>query len=617
MNRSLFLIASCALAFSASGAVLPFTYGLIDGRHYAKGTGNPEKYDVCIRIDNAAFVGSKITSISVPIPAKGGSVSPECSAWVISELPGEGEALSPLSMAEAKIVDNVLTATFESPVTVGDSPLYVGYTVDVTDCDAGTAAYPIACVAGRIEGGLYYRSENYTPKWHDSGNAKSNACVSEMTVTLEGDFPANSCVLTLTNAEPYSTPGGEAVVRGLLTNYGSAAVNNIEVAYLPEGEKESVPVAVELETPLEPLYGASQPISFKIPGGKELGESGVRFTLAKVNGAETVDAQPVSAMLKTVPFIPKHRPIVEEYTGLWCTWCPSGYVALEQGKYYYGDDFVALSYHNGDEMAMRSSLFPSRVTGYPSIFIDRGSRIDIFTTMKEWETAAALLAPGSIEVKAEWADDNNEEIVVTSTTRFIENHIGANFAVSYALVADGLSNPSWAQGNEYFGDEGIGMVGPYWDTFTKGDRQVYGLTFNDIVVNYNDPRGIVGSIPSDIEAERAYTHSSRININDAISAKTGNLIWQNKDKLRVVAVLCNPETRVAYNAISSDYASTFGKWDSVRGIDAESDSPVVSKRYYDMQGRELMASPTGVPYVVISLHEDGTLSTEKRFDSNR
>ena len=41
-----------------------------------------------------------------------------------------------------------------------------------------------------------------------------------------------------------------------------------------------------------------------------------------------------------------------EYTGLWCGYCPAGYVAIEELTEELGKDFVVLSYHNGgDEMS--------------------------------------------------------------------------------------------------------------------------------------------------------------------------------------------------------------------------------------------------------------------------
>ena len=51
----------------------------------------------------------------------------------------------------------------------------------------------------------------------------------------------------------------------------------------------------------------------------------------KVNG---VDNEEEAVAEATTPVfvlntLPRHRSLLEEYTGLWCGWCPRGFVALE------------------------------------------------------------------------------------------------------------------------------------------------------------------------------------------------------------------------------------------------------------------------------------------------
>ena len=47
-----------------------------------------------------------------------------------------------------------------------------------------------------------------------------------------------------------------------------------------------------------------------------------------------------------------------------------------------------------------------------------------------------------MEVAVEWTDESHSAVKATATTRFIESHSGADYRLSYLLVADGLSDPS-------------------------------------------------------------------------------------------------------------------------------------------------------------------------------
>ena len=127
--------------------------------------------------------------------------------------------------------------------------------------------------------------------------------------------------------------------------------------------------------------------------------------------------------LKVYPFIPANRPLVEEYTGLWCGWCPLGYVALETMKERRGDLFVAAAYHNGDDMAFDGKT-PNSPGGYPSAYVNRSASVNLGKIYTEWDAWRRWIPEGGVECGVEWADDAHASLRATSTARFIEGRSG-------------------------------------------------------------------------------------------------------------------------------------------------------------------------------------------------
>ena len=82
-----------------------------------------------------------------------------------------------------------------------------------------------------------------------------------------------------------------------------------------------------------------------------------------------------SAMAANVGDVPVHRPLMEEYTGTWCGYCVRGLLGLQKLAELYPDDYVCVSYHNGDPMEIAYD-FPSPIAGYPSAWVDRGMEVD-------------------------------------------------------------------------------------------------------------------------------------------------------------------------------------------------------------------------------------------------
>ena len=63
------------------------------------------------------------------------------------------------------------------------------------------------------------------------------------------------------------------------------------------------------------------------------------------------------------------------------------------------------------------------------------------------------VVPADIKVQAVWANEEQTEINVTTSTRFFEDKENTGYKVGYLLINNGLTDPSWSQSNYYAGSE--------------------------------------------------------------------------------------------------------------------------------------------------------------------
>lgn len=235
--------------------------------------------------------------------------------------------------------------------------------------------------------------------------------------------------------------------------------------------------------------GAVNTSTVTLPVGNpgKTGSYPLELTVDRVNGEEVTNSgRTATGRLNVVPVIPVNRPLVEEYTGLGCQYCPRGYVTLEQMKAQHGEDFVALAYHSQSYESQIVTVFdrdfPIALEGFPAAAVNRSSQIDPAQIPMRWETARQGMPAAALTSTLSYFEKEGL-LKGEASVVFAKDIDGGDYRISLALVADNLHNESWAQQNAFAGEE---HTGPFWDLFTKGKRTVFGLTFNDVVVKYTD-----------------------------------------------------------------------------------------------------------------------------------
>lgn len=582
-----------------------FSYDETGGPYKCFGYNKKETYDVAIKIDNPAFTGAKIKGLYTYFPVEQKYFS-EGSGFVTTELKVENKAnVANLATAAGEFRDDILYVTFPEPVTIPEGGVYVGYTFKVDEVE-GQSGTPIVVVNNDNPNGLWVHASRSQLKWTNLVMNFEGGVNSAMVVQLEGDFTPEGAAVRLPELT-YVEAGKEGSVRATVTNAGSSAITQVDYSYIVNGQPGQG--TIELPTPIEAKFGAVAQVEFPLPAYEEAGTYDISLTINKVNGVQNTNGGATAAgKLAVVPFIPVCRPLVEEYTGLWCQYCPRGYVALEQLSRDYGDLFVALAFHNDDAMAITSS-YPAPFDGsaFPMAVINREQLMDPELLPQTWPAYTEGIAPASVDVALSWADEQKSVLRATASVDFVLNLDNTDYRLSYALLEDGMSNPNWAQSNAFAGD--TSKSGDLWDLFTKAGRAVFGLEFNDVVVSYNDYYGVAGSLPSSVRMGQTYTHTYDFDLSTVVNY-TGAEMIQDVNKLRAVAILIDARTGKPVNCNYSTYVDGTG----VEALPA--DTTVLSTEWYDLTGRRVtpdaLAAPAAPSLLLrVDRLSDGTLRTTK------
>ena len=575
-------------AIAAQAATLDFTYNFAGGGNRSYGFNKAETYDVAIRLDNPSLVGAKVTGIRVAIPDDNIS---NVSAWLTSDLKlkkvdGRNVNDPDIMSVAGEIVDGMLSVTFDTPYTIPAEGVYVGYSFDVTKLVTKNKR-PVYVVAGTDPNGLYMHSSRTKVTWGSMVEEAENK-VSSMVVTLDGNFPERSAAFSFSGVIGSNTEPTKISLP--IVNCGTTEISSIDYAGTVAGQTFS-----GTTTPAETIPGciaASSTGVVEIPVVSETGSHPLTLKVTKINGFD-VEAPEANGILKIYSFIPVNRPLVEEYTGLWCGWCPRGYVALETMKERIGDLFIAVAYHNGDAMAVIRNT-PNAAPGLPDAFINRSVEVDPGEIYTAWYEYRDWIPAGDLDVAVEWTDESHTAIKATATARFPEGHTDADYRLSYILVADGLTNSRWQQTNYYSGRTNYKdqMPGELGDLFINGADKVKGLTFNDVAIAVTDYKGEAGSIPADITAGERYSHSHEFSLDGINSAVKGV-----PEKMRVVAVLTEGATGKFVNCNSSDWMNgeEFAPESGVEDVTVDGEATEVAR--YTLDGRRVFAPVRGINIV--------------------
>ena len=338
-------------------------------------------------------------------------------------------------------------------------------------------------------------------------------------------------------------------------NWGDTEVKSIVYTLCNMDTHECTdPVTLNFDTPL--AVNEVRKINIPIPVGTSLGKVDLMLHVKEVNGDYNEYSSPITYITRcTVNKVPHKRVLIEDYTALWCQWCPVGMVATEALVREHPDDVVAISIHKGDELATTTAYQNGMLSDYavnlPAVWCARKDKIAGYDGSGMYESEKNNLTFMNIDVKATWDEKGNN--------------------ISVTTEVEPCANP--VEGDTY-------------------NYYVKGVTFNHVaIVSQGIRNGVASSLPSVLKADEVQTHTTTF---DNISQYS---LIQDRNKLQVVAILFNTKTNAVENAAVCNISKNGdGSVTSIQHLNkvASSKTSVI----YDVMGRKVNNMKTPGVYIV-------------------
>ena len=429
---------------------------------------------------------------------------------------------------------------FDNKHIIPEGGLYVGFSFDLAE----TAAV-ITYTANRDnrEGAFMFNG--------GSGWGQQEGCLT-LRVLFGGDSFYQNAVSAMDFGSHRVLQNGSLNIPISIKNMGANTVSSIDYTITTSG-------VVSEEKHLELFISGFGSTQIEIPFNADAtaAENQKVLTITKVNDIEnTASDKTAMGMLSTMCFMPTAIPVIEEFTGTWCGYCPRGIAALNKIDDYYGDQVISIAVHGNqssyryDKMEISPYDFKSSfLEGYPSAVINRGETMDPSYCFGYLDEIIAASAPGEISVSAKWTNNSKMSIDISTKTKFAMASSSSRYSIGFVLVADGLvgTDYGWAQSNYYSGASGF-EDDQYMYPFTQQPSSITDIEYNHVAVDgWGVQYGLEGSIPQSFSANKDLNYAYQADISE-------NTLIQDKSKLQVIALLLDKNTGAILNAAKTTIA---------------------------------------------------------------
>lgn len=575
----LVIVSTLAGAFSASAqtkALLGYCEGQIADATHGRVTGisgDEAWLDLAIRLPQSmlsSYAGCNITGINFGLPQADGY--PEfATGWVRTSQSGANVVEG--TNTALKKGWNAVSATKPYTITGQETELWIGVTF------RQAMKMNIISFAGTDSPDGSWVGKN--GKWTDYSSKHWGSLALE--AIIEGKVPTRN--LTIVTAQPTQTlveTGKPIVITGTIKNQAPETATRPIIRY----DVNDGAVTGAYEVPATLAFRDVTDFSLSIPSDNLAPDATARITLTlcwpdggEDDGPEDNEVQLTVDMVRELFY---RTMLVEEGTGAWCGWCVYGIVGLREMKKLYGDRFIGIAVHDGDQYVVgnyHNWLVPQLPSGFPGCLINRsgGEQLPRFDELNNFYAHMDPIAEAGIDLTARYVDG---KLVCEAESRFFTNHTNSDYRVVFVVTENQLP----IHQKNYYAGNARGPMGGFENMPGDVDIEV-----DDIArAIYPSPTGDKGSIPAKVEKGVGYGY--RI---------TATMPKYNKaENLEVVAILLNGKTGEAIQAT---------KTNKIYGLNAEEDLDGVAVPFapgftpddviYDLSGRRLAEPVPGQPYI--------------------
>lgn len=510
------------------------------------GTERTERYDVAFRLYDTSLVGTEIKAVKIPFTSN--DAISGCSIWLTRELLLEdGENNPDILQINLEPEAGFLSVALPEPVTVTEEGCYVGFSFSINEINEESKV-PVTVSPTSQPGEMYVHTSRRFLKW----GTQNLSFVPDINITLSGDFhPDAMAVISLPETGSLRNKDTSATV--VLRNHGLNPVTSID--YKIDVNDNSITRHIDFAIPVPTHYFADVPLEIEMDSDYDAGSYPITFTVTEVNGTRNEDTvDEIASYFFVYPYLPERLPLMEEFTGTWCGWCPRGIVGMGKMSELFPDKFIYAAYHRDKDPMTTVEETPTPYKGAPSGYLDRVLAVDpyngthtetVATAMEgigeSWLERSTVVTTGEITATAMWTDASRNSMEVNSKALFVRDYFSPRFRIGYLLTGDGLKGEgaAWIQSN-YFSDEDV-----YADTelieFVEKPRHIADMSYDGVVVMSSPLTGVEGSVPETIKMESPVIHSFTFDLQDAVNYQ-GHPLPIDKDRLKVITFIADTMT---------------------------------------------------------------------------
>ncbi|MEY4905374.1 MAG: hypothetical protein RLZZ292_3189 [Bacteroidota bacterium] len=350
----------------------------------------------------------------------------------------------------------------------------------------------------------------------------------------------------------YTLKAKPTTIKGKLFNFGSAPITDVEMSYTIAGKKETQKITglnipslekAEIVHPTLYNYAASGKVQFDV-------------TIDKINGTVSTNSDTLRTTVLSKSGY--RKPVFEEATGTWCTWCPRGAVFMDSIASIYKEEFIGVAVHNNDPMRVAPYNLGLTSTpgfgGFPSIIGDRKRIVDPYGIFYLYEDRKAALTPFDVSHTVAF-DSISRKATIVVTAKSYTNMTGVDFRINAVLTEDNVKGTisGYNQVNAYSGGAN-GVMGGFelLPNPVPASKMHYNFVGRALLGDYV---GTANSIPNAIKDGDVYTHTYTYTVPATMNVKNMkvvSLVLNNKD-----GSVMNGNIRTLLNATSVGVAEFF------------------------------------------------------------
>ena len=563
----------------------------------------PESYDaaICYPAGSANLSGMTIKGVRFSFP--GCENITDLKVWMSTVLP-KSPADADITVQEVKELtdaqneyDPFIEVRFDKSYKCDMSKdLYIGYSFRVVAGESNAENFPILVYMDEdAPNALLLKFGGAENEWTDYNGFGFGKLA--LQVLMVGTFPDDGATINSSLGSLTGVVNSSMKVPVSVENAGKNGINDMDLEVSIGGNKTIVNVKPE-----QPVTGLGTKYDFDlsvtVPGEAESYDLTVKIN--KVNGVAVNYGAVASGKLYAVSRLVERIPVVEEFTAMWCGWCPRGMIAMSKLRADYGDKISLIAVHMDDDIAIKPDYndLLKDLTGLPAAHIDRYhmgvdpyyGKSDAYGIKKLVEECmdrmprAQILGSASID---------GDILTARSETEFLYTGNGSDFGIAYVLTENGMEDSSWRQANNFSGNDGYIDQDDLFESWVYDDKFVKDVVYDDVAIAAQGvSKGVEGSVPAEVENGVKLTHSVEFDLSKYA-------VIQDRDNLGLVVMIIDNHTGGIIN-------SHFVSIGSDTGIDVvgEDGAEASETARYTVDGR---ITKTPVKGLNIVKYSDGTV----------